>query len=134
MLGVIRSDGERAAVEEREKVLLSRLGSDRPATAAEAQQLEKESVQRLERDVAQRVAVAGAAQDKVLSRMTMTAPAPPADKGYLSDESSIDNILGPLGDSVKREILRGDAPLAGGSGEGLDDSALWAFDDANTSR
>ena len=85
MLGVIRSDGERAAVEEREKVLLSRLGSDRPATAAEAQQLEKESVQRLERDVAQRVAVAGAAQDKVLSRMTMTAPAPPADKGYLSE-------------------------------------------------
>jgi hypothetical protein len=83
MLGVIRSDGERAAVEEREKVLLSRLGSDRPATAAEAQQLEKESVQRLERDVAQRVAVAGAAQDKVLSRMT--APAPPADKGYLSE-------------------------------------------------
>jgi hypothetical protein len=44
--------------------------------------------------------------------------------------------LGPLGDSVKREVLRGDAPLAGGAGEGegLDDSALWAFDDANTSR
>jgi hypothetical protein len=62
-------------------------------------------------------------------------PSPPLTL-TLTSESSIDNILGPLGDSVKREILRGDAPLAGGAGEGegLDDSALWAFDDANTSR
>jgi hypothetical protein len=83
VLGMIRSDGERAAVEEREKVLLSRLGSDRPAAAVEAKQLEAESVQRLEKDVVQRVAAAGAAQERMLGRMM--APAPPAEKGYLSE-------------------------------------------------
>ena len=64
----------------------------------------------------------------------LTPPPPPP---HTHSESSIDNILAPLGEQVKREVLRGSQGPGEGQGQGeeasaddLNDSALWAYDDA----
>lgn len=86
MLNVIRSDGERAAREEREKVLLGKLGSERPGIAAKAEILTEEINTRLERDIVAKVSLTSTVQDRVLERMTAEKTRDdPTAKGYLSE-------------------------------------------------
>ena len=91
MLQVLRSDGERAAHEERSKVLLGRLGAERPGVAASAVALQEQMAARVEKDVLGQVTLSGAMQDRELSRMAAGAGAGAGGgasstaKGYLSE-------------------------------------------------
>jgi len=88
MLATLRSDGERAAHEERSKVLLGRLGAERPGVAARGEELQDRMAARVEKDVLGKVALSGAMQDRELSRVAGGAPHVQQSqlaKGYLSE-------------------------------------------------
>jgi len=86
MLQVIRSDGDRAAREERTKVIQGKLGAEKPAVAASAVALQEQMAARVEQDVLQKVTLSAAMQDRELSRLGGAEAAAGGQKGgYMSE-------------------------------------------------
>lgn len=68
MLEVVRSDGDRAAAEERQRVFAERLGSERVASRDRQQGLVSGVEARFQGEIVERVAVQGAVQERQLGR------------------------------------------------------------------
>ena len=90
MLEVVRADGEKAAAQERARIMLAKIGAEKPGVESAAAAMREQMDARLEKDVLDRVTISGKMQDRELTRLAAATGGEVqsnqnANKGYTSE-------------------------------------------------